>query len=73
LKLKIQALVFLKTYCQGTGLGLSVVHLIIDQHKGIIDVESEVNKGTKFIIMLPPARNSNKEVQYDRDEKNTFN
>jgi len=58
---------------EGTGLGLSVVHLIIDQHKGIIDVESEVNKGTKFIIMLPLAKNSNKEVQYDRDEKNTFN
>jgi len=58
---------------EGTGLGLSVVHLIIDQHRGIIDVESEVNKGTKFIIMLPLAKNSNKEVQYDRDEKNTFN
>jgi len=58
---------------EGTGLGLSVVHLIIDQHKGIIDVESEVNKGTKFIIMLPLAKNSNKEVQYDREEKNTFN
>ena len=58
---------------EGTGLGLSIVHLIIDQHRGIIDVASEVNKGTKFIIMLPPAKNSNKEVQYDRDEKNTFN
>jgi len=57
---------------EGTGLGLSVVHLIIDQHRGIIDVESEVNKGTKFIIMLPLAKNSNKEGQYDRDEKHTF-
>ena len=56
---------------EGTGLGLSVVHLIIDQHRGIIDVESEVNKGTKFIITLP-AKNLSKEGQYNRDEKHTF-
>jgi len=58
---------------EGTGLGLSIVHLIIDRHQGIIDVESEVNKGTKFIIMLPPAKNLNKEGQHGREEKNTFN
>jgi len=55
---------------QGTGLGLSIVHLIIDQHRGTIDVESEVNKGTKFIIMLPPAKNPNKEGQHE--EKKYF-
>lgn len=40
---------------KGTGLGLSLAHLIIDRHKGSIDVESEVNKGTKFTINLQPA------------------
>ena len=37
----------------GSGLGLFVTHLIIDQHGGAIEVESEVGVGTTFIIKLP--------------------
>lgn len=37
----------------GTGLGLSVVWGIIEEHDGKIDVESEVGKGTTFRIRLP--------------------
>lgn len=37
----------------GTGLGLSISKTIIQRHKGKIEVESEVNKGTKFKIILP--------------------
>ncbi len=37
----------------GTGLGLSVVLGIIDQHGGWINVESEVGKGSTFEIFLP--------------------
>ena len=36
----------------GTGLGLSVVHLILERHSGKIEVESVVNKGTKFTVEL---------------------
>ncbi|MCV9385390.1 PAS domain-containing protein [Reichenbachiella ulvae] len=39
----------------GHGLGLSVAHSIINQHKGTIDVESN-NKGTTFFITLPAAQ-----------------
>ncbi|HOK39872.1 MAG TPA: ATP-binding protein [bacterium] len=40
---------------KGTGLGLSIIYMIIQNHNGIIDVESEVNKGTTFTITLPVA------------------
>jgi len=38
---------------EGTGLGLSVVHGIITQHGGTIDVETRVGSGTTFTISLP--------------------
>ena len=37
----------------GTGLGLSITYSIIEEHKGIIDVNSEVNTGTEFVVTLP--------------------
>ena len=37
---------------KGTGLGLNMAYNIIQKHKGTIDVESEVGKGTTFIIRL---------------------
>lgn len=37
----------------GTGLGLNLVYNILQQHGGEITVESEVGKGTTFVIKLP--------------------
>ena len=37
----------------GSGLGLTITKHIIDLHEGRIKVESEKNKGTKFMIILP--------------------
>jgi len=38
---------------KGTGLGLSVSSKIIEEHKGRIEVESEVGEGTTFRVILP--------------------
>ncbi len=37
----------------GSGLGLSIAKWVADMHKGRIEVESEVNKGTTFSVFLP--------------------
>ena len=44
---------FFTTKETGTGLGLSISYGIIEQHGGIIHVESEIGKGTTFIVQLP--------------------
>ena len=38
---------------EGTGLGLAIVKKIADLHSIIIEVKSEVNKGTSFILKIP--------------------
>jgi len=47
---------FFTTKHGGTGLGLTIVHSIIDGHRGSIDVSSEMGKGTAFIVTLPLAQ-----------------
>jgi signal transduction histidine kinase/CheY-like chemotaxis protein len=43
-----------------TGLGLTVAHSIIKNHNGLIDVKSEMNKGTVFTVYLPASREEQK-------------
>ena len=44
---------FFTTKNSGTGLGLPIVHQIVDNHRGFIDVDSDAGKGTRFSIYLP--------------------
>ena len=45
---------FFTTKEKGTGLGLSVVYGIVERHGGKIELKTEVGKGTRIGIRLPP-------------------
>jgi PAS domain S-box-containing protein len=47
---------FFTTKQEGNGLGLMVSHKIIQNHKGTIDVKSEINQGTTFTISLDSSQ-----------------
>lgn len=49
---------FFTTRDSGTGLGLAVVHRIIEGHHGKIEVKSKKGEGTSFRIILPKVRES---------------
>ncbi len=50
---------FFTTKKSGSGLGLAVVHQIIEQHHGSIKVGSTVGRGTNIIILLPDKGDGN--------------
>ena len=40
---------------RGTGLGLALVHSVVAEHQGFIDVASELGRGTTFTVWMPRA------------------
>jgi two-component system, NtrC family, sensor kinase len=46
-----------KQSASGIGLGLSIVHGIVQNHKGKIELKSELGKGTTFTITFPLVKN----------------
>jgi signal transduction histidine kinase len=44
---------FFTTKKQGTGLGLAICRNVIEEHRGTIEVQSELNRGTTFTVTLP--------------------
>lgn len=39
---------------EGTGLGLAISYSIIEKINGLMEVSSELNRGTKFTVYIPP-------------------
>jgi PAS domain S-box-containing protein len=48
---------------KGTGLGLSSVMAIVKSHHGLLRVESEMEKGTRFYIYLPAHPSAHAEIE----------
>lgn len=46
---------YFSTKKTGFGLGLAVTKKIIEEHHGSIEVRSEINHGTSFILRLPAS------------------
>ena len=52
---------------RGSGLGLSVVHSIVKDHAGFVDVESAVGVGSSFRLFFPICRDEIAEVEKEGD------
>jgi len=57
---------------RGTGYGMSNVKKYIDQHKGHIEIHSELKKGTKMTISLPITRKALTEEEIKEVKKETL-
>jgi PAS domain S-box-containing protein len=53
---------------KGTGLGLATVDGIVAQHKGWVEVESTVGKGTTFRVFLPAIAAQTAEIEAESQE-----
>ena len=50
----------LRRETQGVGIGLSIVKHVVEAHGGRVTVQSEVGKGSRFVIELPVSQNENR-------------
>jgi signal transduction histidine kinase len=46
---------FYTTKPKGTGLGLGLVKRVVDEHGGSVDIQSDSNIGTKFVLSFEQA------------------
>jgi len=58
---------FFTTKSTGSGLGLSISHQIVQDHRGYIDVESQLEKGSSLFINLPVKQDRLKRRQKESE------
>jgi signal transduction histidine kinase len=67
---------FFTTKATGSGLGLSISNQIVQDHKGYIDVESQLEKGSSFFINLPVnqdhPRKRTRDLENNKNISNIF-
>ena len=56
---EVQEKIFEPFHTTGAGLGLTISRKIVEQHDGKIAIESEIDKGTTFIVRLPVEYKNN--------------
>jgi len=65
---------FFTTKEKGTGLGLAISYGIVERHGGTLDVETELGKGSTFIVSLPiTAEGAHEEATTKKDLVQTIN
>lgn len=57
------------TRMEGTGLGLSIVKNLVEMMHGVIELESEENKGTQFTVYLPVKKSQEKPDKAEDNSK----
>lgn len=57
---------------EGTGFGLAMVHVIVEEHKGAILVDSQPGMGTTFHVYLPVTDKRESETEADESPDSVF-
>ena len=57
-----------KGAASGTGIGLALVKSFVDLHHGVAKVDSELGKGSDFIVVIPRCQEANGQVVHDDEE-----
>ena len=55
---------------EGSGIGLSLVKYFTEAHGGTISVESELNKGSRFIVRIPIIKQAKLSMNYYEKNQN---
>lgn len=53
----------------GTGLGLAIVKHIVERHRGRLDIDSDLGKGTRVIVRIPMVESQSKAENENKNER----